>query len=128
MPSIYLKDCEPALATKWVVVLLAYQAQYPGKDLIITCTWRSEEEQAELYSHGRTKPGQIVTQIDGVTKKSNHNHKPARALDFAVLIGGKISWDPVEYKPVGELAVAEGLIWGGNWKTFKDYPHLELPA
>lgn len=104
-----------------------YERDYPGKRIIITCTHRSVEEQQELYRHGRTAPGQIVTQIDGVKKKSNHNHYPSRALDFAIVIHGKITWDEKEYKVAGPYFVAHGLLWGGNWKTFKDYPHIELP-
>ena len=127
MPTKFLGDAHPALQEAWLHILDEYNGQNPGKTLIITCVHRSEEEQALLYAQGRTKPGQIVTNIDGETQKSNHNHYPSRALDFAVSIYGKISWNPGEYKPVGELAVKHGLIWGGNWKTFKDSPHIELP-
>jgi peptidoglycan L-alanyl-D-glutamate endopeptidase CwlK len=94
---------------------------------MLTCTQRSVEEQQRLYAKGRTQPGQKVTNVDGVTKKSNHNYTPARAVDVAVVINGKVSWDADEYAPLGELAKKYGLHWGGNWKSLKDYPHLELP-
>lgn len=80
-----------------------------------------------LYSQGRTEPGQIVTQIDGVNKKSNHNVKPARALDFCVIKNGKVSWDSKDYEPVCVIAESCGLVAGGHWPNFKDWPHLELP-
>ena len=127
MPTKFLGDAHPALQEAWLHILDEYNGQNPGKTLIITCVHRSEEEQALLYAQGRTKPGQIVTNIDGATQKSNHNYYPSRALDFAVSILGKVSWSPVDYEPVGAIAKKNGLIWGGYWKSFKDYPHLELP-
>lgn len=127
MPSKLLLDAHPALGYAYRELDQEYGATHPGKSLLITCSYRSPAEQQRLYAQGRTTPGQIVTQIDGVTKLSNHNHKPARALDVCVLVGGKVSWDPAEYEPLGPLALKYGLIWGGNWPHFKDYPHLELP-
>ena len=99
-----------------------------GNDLILTCTQRSVEEQQKLYALGRTVPGQRVTNVDGVRKLSNHNFTPARAVDVAVVVHGKVSWSPADYAPLGELAKRYGLVWGGSWKSFRDYPNLELPA
>lgn len=127
MPSRSLEHCEPTLAEAWRGVARDYAISRPDRELVITCTRRSVEEQQMLYAQGRTKPGQIVTQIDGVTKKSNHNLDPARALDFAVVVNGKISWDPAVYEEPGRLAETYGLVWGGRWKSLPDYPHVELP-
>jgi peptidoglycan L-alanyl-D-glutamate endopeptidase CwlK len=85
------------------------------------------EEQQRLYAKGRTAPGRKVTNVDGVRQMSNHNYLPARAVDVAVVVNGKVSWDPDDYMPLGPLAERYGLVWGGNWKTLRDYPHLELP-
>jgi len=126
MPSTSLADCAGDLADRFIAVRDDYRAGHPGQDLVITCTWRSEQEQQVLYAQGRTKPGQIVTQIDGVTKKSNHNYKPSRAIDVCVTVGGKAVWTPAEYWDIGPLAEKHGLVWGGSWPHFKDYPHLEL--
>lgn len=139
MPSTRLSDCAPALAQAWVDILHAYREAHRGQDLIVTCTHRSVEEQAALYQKGRVlQDGRwvvdddpktsIVTNIDGITKQSRHNSQPAEALDFAVVIGGKVSWDAREYHPVGVLAKARGLVWGGEWTSLRDFPHLELPS
>ncbi len=127
MASRKLTDADPRLADAFCKGRAAYQQDYPGKVISITCTHRSTEEQQELYAHGRSKPGQIVTQIDGVTKKSNHNFYPSRAIDFCIEVGGKVVWAEAEYKVAGPYFAAQGLQWGGNWKTFKDLPHVELP-
>lgn len=128
MSRVSLADAEPALAEIWVLIMHEYTETHPGKQLWLTCVYRSPEEQQILYQQGRSAPGQIVTQLDGVTKRSQHNLRPTRALDFCVVIGGKASWDPEEYEPVCVLAEARGLVAGGHWPRFKDWPHLELRA
>jgi len=30
------------------------------------------------------------------------------------------------FQAFGRAAVARGLTWGGNWASFKDFPHVEL--
>lgn len=127
MPSTRLSDCEPALQLAYTLLLHDFREQ-TGHDLLLTCTHRTVEEQQKLYAQGRTEPGQIVTQLDGVHKMSNHNLSPARAVDVAVLISGKITWDERAYASLGELAHRYNLVWGGSWHSFKDLPHLELGA
>ncbi|OHE76917.1 MAG: hypothetical protein A3F67_05125 [Verrucomicrobia bacterium RIFCSPHIGHO2_12_FULL_41_10] len=97
--------------------------------LEISCTYRSPQAQNDIYQIGRTKPGSIVTNIDGLTKFSKHNYFPSLAIDVFVTMAGKVAaiWDPKVFDPLGELAEKYGLIWGGNWKDFVDKPHIELP-
>jgi peptidoglycan L-alanyl-D-glutamate endopeptidase CwlK len=128
MPSRDLADADQRLVSAWRAVLKDYYAAYPNHSLILTCTYRPVEEQAALYAQGRTAPGSIVTQLDGVTHKSNHNVYPARALDFCVVIYGKPSWDLAQYEPVAVIAEAHGLVAGAHWHSFRDPPHLELPG
>ena len=128
MPSKKLQDADDRLSIAFAIGRYLFENDHPGRKLIITTTYRSPAEQQVLYAQGRTAPGQIVTQLDGVTKLSNHNHQPSRALDFAVTIGGVITWDEAEYKKAGPYFRVRGLKWGGDWVSFKDYPHVELPA
>ena len=121
-----LDMAEAGLQTAWREIHRAYTAAHYGYDAILTCVYRSPSEQMLLYGMGRTTPGAIVTYCDGVHRVSNHNHFPARALDFCILIHGKVSWEPAEYAVVGMLAEERGLVWGGNWQTLRDCPHLEI--
>jgi len=108
------------------MIVRQFESLHSGRSAIITCTHRSPEEQRELYAQGRTKPGLVVTTRDGVTSPSKHNVYPSKALDFAVLVNGKVSWDESEYVPVGEIAESMGFVWGGRWNHFPDFPHIEL--
>mgnify|MGYP002755311034 CR=1 FL=1 len=110
-----------------------------GKVIVIPPYQKLFKYQKELYSQGRTKPGKIVTNCDGYTHKSNHQAKSdgyGHAVDFAIYdpsIPGNIDWDNnKKYKEVAEhlkKVAAEMKIsieWGGDWRKFKDYPHIEL--
>lgn len=96
---------------------------------------RSVARQQKLFAQGRTEPGQIVTYIDGIKKIGEHNRKPSKAVDLVPWIPGKgKSWDDLElfFLIAGVmLTVAKQkgikLEWGGHWKSFKDYPHFQVP-
>jgi peptidoglycan L-alanyl-D-glutamate endopeptidase CwlK len=128
MPSRDIKQCVVELQAAWSHILAAYLDAHPNRSLMLTATYRNVEEQQALYAQGRTSPGPIVTQCDGVIIKSKHNSTPSLALDFAVLIAGKLTWDVSEYAAVGKIAQDIGLVWGGSWPTFPDAVHLEVKA
>jgi len=92
---------------------------------------RTFAEQDALYAQGRTKKGPKVTNAKGGS--SIHNY--GLAIDFCLLINGnEISWDTskdrdndntADWLEVVQIFVRAGWSWGGNWRTFKDLPHLE---
>jgi peptidoglycan L-alanyl-D-glutamate endopeptidase CwlK len=103
-----------------------------GIDYILTCTYRSDEEQTALYAQGRTAPGSIVTNAQA--GQSAHNcedpagNPAARAFDVVPVVNGKPDWDgshPV-WEQVGKIGEAAGLEWAGRWKSFKEKPHFQL--
>lgn len=83
---------------------------------------RTYEEQNELFSQGRTKPGRIVTRA----RAGFSNHNFGIAFDIGVFEGNKYLDDSPKYKAVGILGMDLGLEWGGNWKTIVDQPHFQL--
>jgi peptidoglycan L-alanyl-D-glutamate endopeptidase CwlK len=120
-----------------------------GIEVLLTCTFRSGEEQNKLYAQGRTAPGRRVT--NAKAGKSKHNTVDARgkpasdAFDVVPLRHGRCIWgtngDGIDQDPtdddtddleawdrVGEHGVAAGLEWGGNWTSFKDRPHFQDPG
>jgi len=108
---------------------------------------RTAEYQNSLYQQGRTKPGKIVTKLDGYNRKSNHQAKAdgyGHAVDIAVCgqydqngnyVKCTTDAEMFDNKKLVEIskhikAVAEDMgleiVWGGEWKTLYDTPHYEL--
>jgi len=120
-----IKDLTPVLQLAFPELKRRYEKLYPELQVKLICTYRPPERQKELYAQGRTVPGNIVTQNDGIKKLSEHNHYPARAFDVGVFYGKTYLTDDKYYMPLGDLCYGLCLIWGGAWKTFKDYPHFQ---
>ena len=90
--------------------------------------YRSPERQDELYTHGRSAPGPIVTYKRG--GESKHNTLPSRALDVAFLLAdGEVSWSGLLLSKFARLMKAADarVHWGGDFPgDFKDRPHFEV--
>lgn len=41
-----------------------------------------------------------MTNCDGYIKKSKHNYLPSRAVDIAIFVNGKLTWEENYYKAV----------------------------
>ena len=96
---------------------------------------RTFEDQDELYSQGRTKPGQIVTNARGGDSLHNYGLAADYVLDGQPDKPGiQWSWDTKadfnadgrgDWMQMGEIAGSCGLEWGGRWKRFPDLPHVQ---
>lgn len=81
----------------------------------------------------RTKERQKQLMDLGATKTMNSRHLTGHAVDLAPMVGGTVRWDWPLYHQLAvimkEAAKAENvpIQWGGDWRTFKDGPHWELP-
>jgi peptidoglycan L-alanyl-D-glutamate endopeptidase CwlK len=99
-----------------------------GVDYVAISGTRGREEQNGLYAKGRAAPGKKVTNA----RYGYSNHNFGIALDFGVFADRKYldSSDPKRaagvHRSVAEVADQYGIEWGGNWRTFKDYPHFEI--
>ena len=131
MPSRKESDLTPFLQRVFFNCRAWYRRKFPGRDLILTCTYRSVAEQNKCYQQGRTKPGRIITNIDGIKKKSMHNYRPSRAFDFAIMRNGKCVWDYRYFNSLWlffrEAKLTKKVSWGRDWTgtSFKDYPHIQ---
>lgn len=87
---------------------------------IVTQGLRTMEEQRLLYKKGASR-----------TLKSRH--LTGHAVDLACSIKGQVRWDWPLYvklsKAMKAAAKAEkiSIVWGGDWVSFRDGPHYELP-
>jgi peptidoglycan L-alanyl-D-glutamate endopeptidase CwlK len=125
-----LEGVHPVLTDK--VTRMLHALAELGFPMMVTDGVRTLAQQQALYAQGRSKPGKIVTNADGVRVKSNHQPKPdgyGHAVDCCFLVDGKPSWDgTLPWKLYGEMAKALGLSWGGDWKSITDKPHIEMPS
>lgn len=100
-----------------------------GYRLRITHVYRSVQEQNDLYALGRTKKGSIVTNAKG--GQSIHNY--GLAFDFVILrdLDDNGTFETADFtvneywKKIANYFKSKGFTWGGDFKSFKDAPHLE---
>ncbi len=80
----------------------------------------------------RTLARQKKLVAEGASKTMNSRHLTGHAVDLAPWLGGTVRWDwPLFYKLADAMKQAAAelkvpLVWGGDWRTFKDGPHFEL--
>ena len=89
-------------------------------DFAITEGVRTEERQKALVASGAS-----------TTMKSRH--LTGHAVDVAAFVGKELRWDWPLYGKIAEVVKAAAkevgvpVEWGGDWKSFPDGPHFQLP-
>lgn len=111
---------------------ILYAMNELGLHMLVTDGVRTTAQQKALYAEGRTAGGRIVTNADGVEKKSNHQAKAdgfGHAVDLAFAdANGQPTWsETMPWRLYGEMAKSLGLVWGGDFQSLPDKPHIELP-
>ena len=126
-----LEDLHPDLKPLCEQWLAKCQQQSIGA--FVTQTYRSVAEQDAMYAQGRTAPGKIVTNARG--GHSAHNFAmpdgtpAAKAFDFAIKsTGNELNWNVNSPEWKAAIAIGQDLnmVWGGSWKSIKDYDHFQL--
>ena len=80
----------------------------------------------------RSKQRQIELVNKGASKTLNSRHITGHAVDVVALVGGTVRWDWPLYDKIAKAFKQSAkelnipIVWGGDWKTFKDGPHFEL--
>lgn len=87
-------------------------------DFVVTEGLRTYQRQQQLFKAG-------------ATKTMNSRHLTGHAVDLAPLVDGKLEWRLCP-KVAGAMKLAAAglkvpLEWGGDWQTFIDQPHFQLP-
>lgn len=81
----------------------------------------------------RTYERQVELVKAGASRTLNSRHLTGHAVDLAAKVGDEVRWDwPLYHQIASAMKLAAGelnvpLAWGGDWSTFKDGPHFELP-
>jgi peptidoglycan L-alanyl-D-glutamate endopeptidase CwlK len=103
-----------------LVAVVEGAAEVTQVNFVITEGMRTKERQEQLVRAGASR-----------TLKSRH--LTGHAVDLAAKVGDEIRWDwPLYYKladAMKQSAAALGIPieWGGDWKSFPDGPHFQLP-
>lgn len=109
-----LKGVHPDLVS---VVKLAIERT--DVDFLVTEGLRTKERQRELVAAG-------------ASKTMNSRHITGHAVDLAAYVNG-IRWDWPLYEKIAKAMKQAAyelnikIEWGGDWKSFKDGPHFQLP-
>ena len=142
----HLDDLRPK--TKKLCELWIEECRKNGINLVVTQTFRSPELQEAYYSQGRELLSTVNAKrkkanLQPITEKENKSiitkavagsspHNYGLAWDFAPIVNGKIDYNNLDlFRKCGEIAKKlnfEGytLEWGGDFKTIKDFPHIQL--
>lgn len=103
----------------------------------IIYTYRSFEEQAEIYARGRTKLFDNAGNRLGIVTKAKPGlsyHNYAVALDFCLVNKNAVSWDTTrdydkdgkaDWIEIAEIFKRNGYESGADWK-FRDFPHIQI--
>lgn len=109
-------------------------------DLVKVITAASQSPQPfEVIQGLRTIAQEQAAVASGHSTTMHSRHLPnaaglACAVDVAAIVNDHIAWTPISLyaiiaRQIKSAAQAEGvpIEWGGDWTTFKDYGHFQLP-
>lgn len=102
-----------------LVAVVHRAIQLTTVDFGITQGLRTIEQQREYVRNGKSRT-------------MNSRHLTGHAVDVVAMIDGKVSWTASDYDPIARAFKAAAnqldvpIVWGGDWKSFRDCPHFEL--
>lgn len=81
----------------------------------------------------RTPERQKTLMESGASQTLNSRHITGHAVDLGAWVDNQVDWSWPLYHKIAvamkeaakELDVA--IVWGGDWRNFKDGPHFQLP-
>ena len=100
-----------------LVLVVNKAIEITTQDFTVLEGLRTLERQQQLYSTGKSKT-------------MNSRHLTGHAVDLAPW---PITWDWEHFYPIAEAMkdasqeVGVPIEWGGDWKSFPDGPHFQLP-
>ena len=113
--------------------LLRLQDVHPDLVKVVERAIQLSEIDFTVLEGRRTKERQAELLKAGATTTMNSRHLTGHAVDLGAFVGGEVRWDwPLYHKIAAAVKQAAKEVgvpieWGGDWKTFKDGPHYQLP-
>lgn len=103
-----------------LVTVVERAIQITDVDFTVLEGLRTASRQQELYKAG-------------ATTTLNSRHLTGHAVDLGAWVTGSVRWDWPLYHRIADAMKAAAaecgvpIEWGGDWKSFKDGPHFQLP-
>jgi peptidoglycan L-alanyl-D-glutamate endopeptidase CwlK len=123
-----LAKVNPALADK--IRVAASALVNSGTHLLVVSGLRTAAEQDGFYAQGRNGArGHVVT--NARAGYSMHNYGLAvDVVPYLSRAAGELNWDSntPQFRAMVAALEAQGLVWGGAWKTFPDDYHFQMPG
>ena len=110
-----LKDVHPDL-----VKVVERALELTEVDFVVVEGVRTEEKQRQYVE-------------SGASKTMNSRHLTGHAVDLIAWVDRTVNWSLTYYEKIAASMKEAGrelgipVEWGGDWKTFKDGPHFQLP-
>jgi peptidoglycan L-alanyl-D-glutamate endopeptidase CwlK len=102
-----------------------HQLRAAGLDARVISGTRTYAEQAALFRQGRFgNPGPVVTKA----RAGQSWHNFGMAWDIGLFDSGQYLQKSGPYNAASAHAMVPGVEWGGNWISFKDPPHYQVPG
>jgi len=80
----------------------------------------------------RSPERQQTLVASGASQTLNSRHITGHAVDLGAWVDNQVDWSWPLYAKIANAMKAAAtelgipIVWGGDWKTFKDGPHFEL--
>ena len=80
----------------------------------------------------RSPERQQTLVASGASQTLNSRHITGHAVDLGAWVDNQVDWSWPLYTKIANAMKAAAtelgipIVWGGDWKTFKDGPHFEL--
>ena len=106
---------------------------HPDLVKVVEAAIRISPIQFQVGEGLRTAARQKELMASGATQTLNSRHLTGHAVDLFAYPEGKLSWDWKYYYQIEEAVKQAAhnlkipIEWGGDWRSFKDGPHWQLP-
>lgn len=104
---------------------------HPDLQAVSECAIKETPVDFAVIDGMRTEEEHLRNVAYGKSWTLRSRHQDGKAIDYAAVIGGKITFIPEYYIPIAAAfnlcsqKLHIPIIWGGEWKQ-KDYGHIEL--
>jgi len=105
---------------------------HPDLVCVVKLAIQSSEIDFVVLEGLRSKARQAQLLKAGASQTMNSRHITGHAVDLGACVGKEVRWDwPLYHKIAKAVKQAATdlnvpIVWGGDWKSFRDGPHFEL--